>query len=50
VVYNQMSVNGWYVSHTYLSILRKLATDWMVWGSNPGPHRLWGPPSLLCDG
>jgi hypothetical protein len=36
----------------------RLATGWMVWGSNPGggeifracPHRPWGPPSLLYNG
>ena len=36
----------------------RLATDWKVWGSNPGggkffgtrPGRPWGPPSLLYNG
>ena len=35
----------------------RLATGWMVWGSNPGgarffarPDRPWGPPSLLYNG
>jgi hypothetical protein len=36
----------------------RLATDWMVRGSNPGggeifrtrPDRPWGPPSLLYNG
>jgi len=43
----------------YLSIFCTLsATDWMVWGSNPGgskilhthPDQPWDPPSLLYNG
>ena len=38
--------------------VQRLATGWMVWGSNPGggeifrtcPDGPWGPPSLLYNG
>ena len=48
-----MLVVGWVAQSVY-----RLATGWMVWGSNSGggeifptcPDRPWGPHSLLCNG
>jgi hypothetical protein len=47
-----------YRSGRHSSVVQRLATDWTVWGSNPGtgeifrtrPDRLWTSPSLLYNG